>query len=315
MVVRIKAALALANAMPTRPFSSAHRVVPSLAEGLAQQGGDNLLVIDPDPRNLNRIMSAIRSNGSNAIGETTFYGALERARVDMPGVSGILLASDVFSPQLPAAIATLRADNIYRMTPVVILMRDGETPEIKDLLAQDDGLAAIESDADADSLAAAWTDLSEAVGQTRLHSESALELALACAKALHDLAIAHSEILDFRVAEGALIAAAASPEEALQTEVVKVLAMLPSSSAQQAIARLALSEDASGSLRITAFGALADSAKINANLLSEGQVDRLISITLDEDDLALRTAASRALGALNLPSNKAGAIIEKYERG
>jgi hypothetical protein len=44
-------------------------------------------------------------------------------------------------------------------------------------------------------------------------------------------------------------------------------------------------------------------------------VGKLIDFTMKEENLILRSAASKALGALNLPSNKASEIIRSQYRG
>ena len=49
--------------------------------------------------------------------------------------------------------------------------------------------------------------------------------------------------------------------------------------------------------------------------LLEAQVAELVRIARDEPDLVLRTAASQALGAVNLASNQASDIIRRYYGG
>ena len=97
MLVRVKAALALAAAMPDAPFTGSQRVVPILAETMPQTGGDALLVIDPDQQNLNRVMGALRDERTLVIGETQPYAALERARRELPAVSAVFMATDPVS--------------------------------------------------------------------------------------------------------------------------------------------------------------------------------------------------------------------------
>ena len=101
----------------------------------------------------------------------------------------------------------------------------------------------------------------------------------------------------------------------LQIAAASVLALLSGPSAQQSIARVALDENRTESLRVAAFDSLAASAKINANLLTEPQINRLVEMSINDPNLIIRSAASQALGALNLPTNKVAPIIDKYYRG
>jgi hypothetical protein len=78
---------------------------------------------------------------------------------------------------------------------------------------------------------------------------------------------------------------------------------------------LALKTDNTESLRVAVFGSLADSAKHAGNKLTEEQVNELVKQAMDEPNLNLRTAASKALGALNLTTSKASEIIRKYYGG
>ncbi len=68
--------------------------------------------------------------------------------------------------------------------------------------------------------------------------------------------------------------------------------------------------------RIAVFGSLAESARRNGNLIGSSElVAKLIEFTMAEKDLVLRAAGSQALGALDLPSNKASEIIRAQHRG
>ena len=91
-----------------------------------------------------------------------------------------------------------------------------------------------------------------------------------------------------------------------------VLALVPSPEAQRAIAHVALDPNNAPSLRNAAFGALSDSAKRHRGQLEDAQIAELVRIAREEGDLKIRTAASQALGALNLASNKASEIIRSY---
>ena len=63
-------------------------------------------------------------------------------------------------------------------------------------------------------------------------------------------------------------------------------------------------------VRIAAFESLANSAKLNANLLDDAKVDAIYSlVSSPETDPQLRSAAATAYGSLNLPSRKVKNLI------
>jgi hypothetical protein len=90
----------------------------------------------------------------------------------------------------------------------------------------------------------------------------------------------------------------------------KVLAHLSSPDAQSSIAAMGLSDQNSPEVRIEAFHSLAISAKLNANLLSDEQIQSLYSLVESaSQDAQLRLAGASAYGALNLPSRKVKDLI------
>jgi hypothetical protein len=113
-------------------------------------------------------------------------------------------------------------------------------------------------------------------------------------------------------AEPALIAALSSESEELQVKTAGVLSLCRSAQAQDAVAQAALNADRPEALRIEMFAALAESAKNNGNQLEPARVANLIQVSADDSVMTIRTAASKALGALNLSDNRASEIIRKY---
>ena len=144
--------------------------------------------------------------------------------------------------------------------------------------------------------------------------DAALDLALDAASTLRRVATDGATVLDCRVAESALIAALSADDEELRIRCLSVLALLPTATAQRAIGDVALNVDHTESLRMAAFGSLAESAKKGGNRLDAARIQGLLSAARDEPDLTMRTAAGQALGAVNLADNQASEIIRSYSR-
>ncbi len=315
LAVRIKAALALAHALPATSFSGAERVVPALSETLALSGGEFLLVIEPDQSNLNRVMGALRNERTTVIGEASLYDALERARQERAVVNGIFLATDVTNPEISGAVGVLRANNVYAMTPIILLTKQAQGDKAEMLAAADPAIATAAANGPEAAILRAWQEIVTTSGSLSLEPQAALDLSLDAVDALIKIAQSHSTVYNHNQAEPALIAALSSPEELLQKQAAAVLAMVTTAGAQRAIARMALDETRPEALRVSAFESLAHSAKINGNQLEEATVDTLIKLAIEEPNLTLRAAEGQALGALNIPSNKAGRIIERFYKG
>ena len=63
------------------------------------------------------------------------------------------------------------------------------------------------------------------------------------------------------------------------------------------------------------FTALAEAAKHRGNQLPDELVAELTTIAESDENMVIRTAASRTLGALNLPGNPASVIIRNQYGG
>ncbi|MCK4913852.1 MAG: HEAT repeat domain-containing protein [Planctomycetes bacterium] len=130
------------------------------------------------------------------------------------------------------------------------------------------------------------------------------------AKAMLKLAQTKNTVIDLSKAQAALIDATRDSRDKIKILTCDILAYLKSSNAQQAIAKMALTENNTTNIRILAFDALAVSAKLNANQLSNEQIDAVYSIVASEQaETQLRSAAAAAYGALNLPSQKVKNLI------
>ncbi len=311
-VVRIRAALALADALPRSGFRGSELVVPVLANALLQTGRSNILVIAADQGALNRLTNDLRDADTNVIGAATLAEGLERARRELESLSGILLIS---AGEPARQITAIRERYEIASTPIVLLTTQDQEGFLDEILKGDTGVAAVDAGADRDLLMGRLAEVAERLGRTPLTADRAKKMALEAAAALHRIAADGRTSFDPITAERALTATLDAANEVLRVSVVDVLALLPSASAQRAIARVALDTDQPESFRIPALGALAQSARRHGNELESDQVDVLMDAAMNESNMRLRTAASHALGALNLPAPKTRQTILRFHRG
>lgn len=314
-VVRIKAALALGAALPKSQFADSQFVVPVLASTLTQSGRQQLIVVDADQANANRVMGALRGGDRDVIAETSFYRAMDRTRAEFQMVSGVFLSTDLTEPALAVALEKLRSEFTYAKTPVVVLTKPRQLVMAEDLARADSLVEVVDASGSDSALEAALERARGRAGHAPLSAEKALDLSLRAADTLRRIAVDGRTAYDASAATPSLISALSAPDERLQITAASVLALTPLPAAQRAIAHVALDEKNSKSLRVAAFGSLAESAKGNGNLLEENQVTDLVIKAKDDADLIIRTGASQALGAINLSNNKASEIIRAHYGG
>lgn len=143
-----------------------------------------------------------------------------------------------------------------------------------------------------------------------LSQELATQYAMRSIQAMEKLALTRNPVVDLSKALDSLVQVTQTGRPEMQTHAAEVLARLESPQAQRAIAAMALSDQNSNAIRIAAFGSLAVSAKQNANLLLNEQIDAIYAlVSSTQTEPQLRAAAAGAFGALNLPSEKVKRLI------
>lgn len=316
-LVRIRAGLALAAADPRQAFAGDQNLAPVLSEALMlHDGARSALVVDPDSSSANSAAAALRSEGFVVVTDSTLFGGLDKVRTQLPGVDVILLASDIVDPALQPGLARLRDEFALRAVPVVIIAKPADRGIVRRLVRADHRLAQIVPNDLPERVMAAVTSATHATGGPLISPELGAALAQEAADALRMLAATHNPVVDLKRVESALIAALGSSKDAmLRVTIGQILGYVGTGPAQEAIARIALDPAAAEDARIAMFAALAEAAKRAGNQLGEDSVAALIAIAERDENLTIRTAASRALGALNLPSNRAGDIIRNQYRG
>jgi HEAT repeat protein len=155
-------------------------------------------------------------------------------------------------------------------------------------------------------------NLTETLEQKEQEQETldANSYALRSAEVMLKLAQTRNPVIDLSSAQETLINATKGNRTEIQILAGQILAYLGSPEAQRAIAAMALAEDDTMDVRISAFDSLAVSAKLNANLLEDEKIDAIyLLVSSREIDPKLRSAAAAAYGALNLPSRKVKDLI------
>jgi hypothetical protein len=317
--VRIKAALAIGSALPTKEFAGAANVIPVLAEALTQAGRQTALVVDPNGDFLNKFQAVLRGAGFDCVGGFSLYQAMEAGKkAEFASYDVILLASDIAQPDMAAAVTEIRKQFPTAATPILLTVKEGQIGKSRDAARIAGGVETVFADVVElgdpaeiqKQVLGKVSRAAQSLGMTGLDKDLSLDLALQAADVLRGIGESNSKIFDFSKTVPSLISALSSKSEVLRTKCAQVLALAASGEAQKAIAGVALNDKVGKPERMAAFASLADSARRNGNLLGDSElIQRLIEFTMKEEDLVLRAAGSKALGALDLAGNKASEII------
>jgi hypothetical protein len=144
-----------------------------------------------------------------------------------------------------------------------------------------------------------------------MKAELADAYAKRAAQVMFKLAQSRNKVLNLSIAQPAIIKTANDAKRPeLQVIAGQILAYLGSPDAQRAIAAIGLDQQQAMPIRLAAMASLAESAKMNANLLDEATIDAMYAIiSSTEAPAELRGAVAAAYGSLNLPSRKVKDLI------
>ena len=316
-VVRIRAALALAAAMPQQKFRGDQNLLPVLSEALMLHGGaKNALLVEPNAEIANQVAAALRAAGYETVAATSFFDGMKQARADLPGLDLIVLASDLAGPVVADALQQLRGEFQFAATPVLVIAKPGDAAAVRALQRANARVREIPPAVDPDALATAISMVSRSSGATPITPELGASLALESAQVLLGLAVTANALFPLDSLEPALVNALGAADPSLRITAAQVLGFLKSPSAQAAVAKVALADGEDEAIRIAMFAALAESAKRHGSQLLADQIQSLLGVVRsDSASMPLKTAASQALGALNLPGNTASEMVRAAHGG
>lgn len=323
--VRIKAALALGRALPRTSFPGCENVIPVLAEALSQSQRQAALVVDPDSKTANAFQAVLRASGFDCAVGTDLNNAREHGRKqNISSYDLILISSDAQQPDVASAVQSLRADLLTAATPILIITKEGQMRQANSVARVNNGVEILLADVTelgdpakiTEQVMQRVTRASQALGMTGLSKDLSLQLALQATHVLRLIGESRTPVYNFLGSVPALLTALNSPTESLRVQSAHALALAKSAEAQTALCESALNAERGQEERVAFFGSLAESGRHNGNLLGKNElVQRLIDFTKSESNLILRAAASKALGALDLPSNQASEIIRGQYNG
>ncbi|HRW52959.1 MAG TPA: HEAT repeat domain-containing protein [Phycisphaerae bacterium] len=321
--VRFKAAEALALSTPDKDFTGSQNVVPVLGESLKSSSRRAALIAIGDVDLRNKFQALLRAANFETAAGGTLYEATRIGREQAVGAFDVvLLGLDITQPDVTAAIAELRKD--FATASVPILLVSGDIGQGNRVARGQRGVEVLDTTVIEIGDVARITEIvsnrinraAQALGMTGMNENMSLALALRAADAIRAIGLSSSKIFDVSRAEPAMISAIKGDTESLRVRVAGALSMVGTATAQETLAEVAMMPDHAQAERIAQFDALAESARLHGNQLGEREVvSKLIEFTMKESDLVLRAAASKALGALDLPSNKASEIISAQHNG
>jgi len=309
--VRFRAAFALARANPPSQFPSYFRVVPVLAEAVNSTGAPTALLVVHNDNQRNALTDALRSGSSHftVYAGNTLTAALTAAQ-KAPSIDVVIVPEEEMGGVADIAHNDIRMAGV----PVLVTTAAANVGGVQARISEMKGYAAIDEKADEPAIAAALSRARGDVGSVPVSAENAAQFAATSLDLLGKLAADHHSIYAVSEAVPTLVDTLKDKRPEIATGAAKVLGALNSPDGERALAATALSADTDAAMRVVLFEQLAESAKRTTNVLDGSVVNGIIKVVSADADPKVRKAAAMALGALNVPSNQASALILQQAR-
>jgi len=297
--VRFAAAMTLGQARPDEAYDGSFRVVPTLAEAVRQ--GDSLyaVALAGSQDRVNSLIAQLESLGYTAVGAT----AVSDLSAEVQAMAGVDLIAVAGPLDTVRQLIDTTTGNYQLGTAPVLALVSADAQEVMADAAEDMPRVTVGLN-DADDAATfdqAVQAATSSPGAEPIGLDEGTEYAVQALDLLRDLAEQRQSVYRLSDAQPVLIAALEDSRPGVMIGAARVLALLDSSEAQQAIATASL--DAGGIDQIDLLGALAESARMHGNLLSGPLQNRVAGLIDDDATGDLAEAASMVYGALGLPTS------------
>jgi hypothetical protein len=303
-LVRYEAAMAIAASLPQQQFNDQQRVVPLLAEAVAQSGRPNVLLVVRNEAERSRLQGELKNYATaGGVGAT---GALAEER-SLPSVDVILVAADVPDEEIQRLVAEARGNQRLERTSKVIIRNHGGGMWPREALS-DNTISVIRVNA-GPALADAIETARARAGGLPLDANVAGEFALRAAQLLSRLAISRGQVLDLSPALNSLLGSLSDPRPEIAKAVGDTVALIESPQVQPALLDRSQDTQVPEDVRSSMYRSLATSAKFYGNQLNAGQINALRQTVQSEGNQDVRSAAAEALGALNAPVQNVAQLI------
>ncbi|MCD6364469.1 MAG: HEAT repeat domain-containing protein [Planctomycetes bacterium] len=300
--VRFLAAVSLGGALPQKSYKGYQMVMPVLKEALRQDGKKRVLMVVADGNRANELSDVLHKMNYDVVSEAN----PSKAPAAGNATSGIDLVVLSLKPDPVALIATFRRDPTYKSTPVVVVY---QSADLRSIAQSDKRVVLTRLHSDAAAIAKAVTAASK-LGIGKVLSEAeADKWVIRAAATIRLLGLSRTDVFDITRVTGALCEVTTSPKDELKIAAANALAVIKSPQAQKALTKLACSQDTSDDVRLKAFAALNASLRRFTNLQGDAETAAVLAVVNGDEPMVMRDAAARALGAMNLASEKIHSLI------
>lgn len=304
--VRFEAAFALAAALPQTNFEGSQRVMPLLAEALAQTGAPGVVVVMPTQDAVNAMVDQLKGSGYLAAGAVNAPGVVSAA-ASLPAIDVILVSEDI-GPGNVDQLFNIANENV-RLAGAARLVMTKTTASLYEPRKVYDSLLSTTTATEAAALKTAIDDARTKIGSLAMDATIATQYATRAGELMLKVGISRGQVYDLSPAKQSLLAALTDQRPDIVKLAGQALGLLNDADAQSGLLIAAMDEKHADDIRISLYKSLATNAKFFGNHLDTAKLGDLSKIVADTANLDVRSAAAEARGALNLPADQAKSLV------
>lgn len=303
--VQYEAALAIAAAAPSSPFSGSDRVVPILASTIRGATTQTAAVLANDPESYQSARAVLSKLGYSVMPQGRSLADLAAPMAEVPSVD-LVVAVGVPADRIPALLEDVRGNSKTLATPAFFLTDPQSYVSIRRRYASDNTVAIRQTGIAEAAITETVKQLVDSASGGPISQDQAAKYADRALAALRDLAVSNNQVLNVSEASLPLIAALPASTGDVKMRTAEILSRINQDRAQRSIMDAAVA--AAGPERVALLSLVAESGKRFGNKLESRHITKLVEMAAKgPDDEA--TAAAALIGAMGLGNTELVPLI------
>jgi len=310
-IIRFESAFAVASALPQQAFEGKDRVVPLLAEALAQTGQSSVLIAAPAQETINALSDGLKAAGYTVAGGTS-ADAVATAANEVNSVDVVVITDDLPQPEVERLLNGRNQPAKLAGAAKLVIVKSEASPFAN--RAQSDPMISTTQAREAAALKPAIDQARTRAGGLPVDPSVATKYATRAGVLLAQLAISNTNVFDLSVAEPALLSSLTDGRPDIVKLGGNVLAYVNTTNGQAGLLTIGADDKTAEDVKVSLLKSLSTNAKYFGSKLEPQQVETLSKLVEGAPNLEVRSAAAEAHGALNLPPDQAKALILKQAK-
>jgi HEAT repeat protein len=308
--VQFAAAVAILRIEPRQAFANSGRVVSILSRALTDPGKSMAVVMDADTSRSSQVGAYLAELGYESVSAQTGREGFEKAATTA-GVEVMLVHANVARWELTQTLANVRADSRTAIVPIVIYGNEESRDKLVRLVSRSKPAIFIAESSTSSDFVRQFAPFVRTTKSPPLSAQERSDQKSTAAYWLAQMATNRgSQIFDVTTAEKELAVVAEDAD--VGANALAALSSIPSGSAQQRLAQVAINSQLPAGLRQTAGLQLGFHIQRFGLLLTKDGVSEVHSAWVDATDPVVKSSLAAVMGSLRPNAALVGERLRQF---